>query len=447
MNDQSPDLDLSTSADATRGPLSRRTVLAGTAFAVPAIVLTAGTPALAASGLTLAFDKSSYSGQGCSTITGAKVTAKDGSTAKPGAALTVSLSGGYTFSNGGTTSTGTTDSNGVLSLPDINVPAAGGTSTITATASGSTSASSTLAGTPVTAAIYLDNRDQRSTNGVPGDSSPTNGTQFLAPDGRLIEGNSPNGAVLAYNIAAVGETFVDDAAGTWYLPLLKTDGSTSFMETGMERSTTGVPANSTPMSSTMFLAPDGRVLDGRLGGQALALNVVAFGGIYHDGSKYPWFMPLRKSDGSCSYLDSSQERSTLGVPNGSTPICGTLFLSPDGRVIDGYATNGTVLATNVDTFGHLYIDRGIGWLLPLRKKDGVCTYVQNSVEKATTGVPSGSTPAASTLFLSPDGRIIDGLTQGAVFVTDVESFGKILYTPNSGGHWYMPLVVKTGVCK
>lgn len=49
MNDPSPDLDLSTSADATRGPLSRRTLLAGSAFAVPAIALTTSTPASAAS--------------------------------------------------------------------------------------------------------------------------------------------------------------------------------------------------------------------------------------------------------------------------------------------------------------------------------------------------------------------------------------------------------------
>lgn len=447
MNDQSPDLDLSTLADATRGPLSRRTILAGSAFAVPAIALTAGTPAFAASGLTLAFDKASYSGKGCSTISGAQVSAMQGATPKAGAAVTVSLAGGYTFATGGTSTTGTTGSNGLLTLPAINVPANGGNGTASATASGAASTSSTLSGSQSTTAIYLDTSNQRSTAGVPINSLPETAALFLTPDGRLIDGKSANGTVIAYNVAAVGEVYVDETGGDWTLPLLKTDGSNSYVEKSWERSTTGVPANSTPMSSILFLAPDGRVLDGRAGGQPLALDVVAFGGVYHDQSMPHWIMPLRKSDGSCSYLDTSQERSTSGVPSGSTPMVAALFLSPDGRVIDAYGSSGTVIATDVDKFGRIYVDQGAGrWSLPLSKKDGTCTYLLNSVENATTGVPSGSTPATSTLFLAPDGRFIDGNQgNGSVLATNVESFGEV-YIDNTGGHWYMPLAIKKTSC-
>ncbi len=99
MTDPSADT-ASTLTPTAAAQIARRTVLAGSAFAVPAIMMVASTPAFAASGLTLAFDQSSYSGQGCSTISGAKVSASEGGNPKAGVAITVSLSNGYTFADG-----------------------------------------------------------------------------------------------------------------------------------------------------------------------------------------------------------------------------------------------------------------------------------------------------------------------------------------------------------
>ncbi|PPF46360.1 hypothetical protein [Rathayibacter rathayi] len=57
----------------------------------------------------------------------------DGTTADPGRIVTVTLSDGYTFADGSTSYSGSTNINGLLSLPDISVPAKGGTSTFSAT--------------------------------------------------------------------------------------------------------------------------------------------------------------------------------------------------------------------------------------------------------------------------------------------------------------------------
>ncbi len=69
-------------APVAQTPIARRTVLAGAAWSVPAIALTTASPAFAASGTTLSFAKSSYTGPGCSTINGIKVTASDNGTAR-----------------------------------------------------------------------------------------------------------------------------------------------------------------------------------------------------------------------------------------------------------------------------------------------------------------------------------------------------------------------------
>ncbi|MDQ1074643.1 MULTISPECIES: hypothetical protein [Microbacterium] len=124
--------------------LPRRTVLTGAAWTIPVIAAATIAPAASASGtLQLAFDKSTYNGTACSTITGAYVTATTNGVPTTGASITVSLSNNYTFSGGSTTATGYSDTNGRYTLPDINVAAAGGTAAVTAT-SGSSTGTATL---------------------------------------------------------------------------------------------------------------------------------------------------------------------------------------------------------------------------------------------------------------------------------------------------------------
>lgn len=140
----------SSSTDRTPSLPSRRTVLAGAAWSVPAIVAVTATPASANSGggtISLAFDRASYTGDPCATIDGAVVTATQNNAAAMGVAVTVGLSGVYTFEGGATSYTATTGSNGTIALPRIVVPNNAGTATATATAANATSQSAGLSTT------------------------------------------------------------------------------------------------------------------------------------------------------------------------------------------------------------------------------------------------------------------------------------------------------------
>ncbi|MFJ4037072.1 hypothetical protein ACIPVB_03215 [Microbacterium sp. NPDC090007] len=128
--------------DSTPRLPSRRTIIAGAAWSVPAIAALSASPAAAASNDTvLTFDQASYSGQVCTTISGAYVTATTGGAAAAGKVVTVSLAGGFTFSGGSTSATGTTGGDGRFTLPTITVPNQPNSGTATATATGAAATS------------------------------------------------------------------------------------------------------------------------------------------------------------------------------------------------------------------------------------------------------------------------------------------------------------------
>ncbi|MFG6281085.1 hypothetical protein, partial [Microbacterium sp. S16(2024)] len=106
-----------------------------------------------ASTLLLKFDKTGYTGSGCSTVTGASVKATDATSGAgvAGVAVVVTLPNGYTFDGGTTTYSGTTAASGVLALPGIHLPASGNSQTITALATTGETTSSTLS---VTSTAY-----------------------------------------------------------------------------------------------------------------------------------------------------------------------------------------------------------------------------------------------------------------------------------------------------
>ncbi|QWL28566.1 hypothetical protein E2R33_08135 [Rathayibacter toxicus] len=131
----------------TERGIERRTIVQGATWTIPAAALAVATPAFAASPApTLAFTQSSYSGTACGTITGVQVKRTvDGTAPDPGKTVSVTLADGYTFADGTTTYSGTTDANGLITLPDIKVPAKGGNSNFSA------SSDSLAATAPVTA--------------------------------------------------------------------------------------------------------------------------------------------------------------------------------------------------------------------------------------------------------------------------------------------------------
>ncbi|MEV8240038.1 hypothetical protein AB0O90_07380 [Microbacterium testaceum] len=191
--------------------LPRRTVLAGAAWTIPVIATATIAPAASASGtLELAFDKSTYNGTACSTISGAFVTATKNNIPQAGVSITVTLSNGYTFSGGATTTTDVSGANGQYTLPDISVPSIGGTISLQALA-GTATASATVTATPGPASVNY--YSYTGLTGIPTDAVVTtvatcsddaggHYARVLASDGTLY--GSHNGS--AFTVVATGVT-------------------------------------------------------------------------------------------------------------------------------------------------------------------------------------------------------------------------------------------------
>ncbi len=425
---------------ATPTSVSRRTVLIGSAFAVPAITLTAATPALAVSGPTLAFNQPSYTAPGCSTISGVKITAQEAGAPKAGIAVTASLSTGYTFSDGSSSTTSTTGADGTVTLLAINVPSVGGSGTITATASGATSTTSTLTGTAPTFAAYLRSGTRTAGSGVPANAKPLSGGLFLTRDKDVID--AVTGKTLVKSVDAAG-TLLRDGTDTW-LATRYTDGTTGLVRNTTQLPTTGnVDPGSTPIGYTVFLSPDGRLVDG-FANKQYATGIRSVGTITIDAA-HVWWLALAKTDGTFSYIQGKTQNSTgvantteipcPAIPAGSTPTAAG-FLTKDGRLLD---RTGNVLATNVAKVGTPFVT-GSPARTPLQKTDGTASYLENNTEKTAVDVPYGSTPLTDAAFLTVDGLVIDGTT-GKLIAADVATPGGVFVDANN--QWVIPLSVWT----
>ncbi len=200
---------------------------------------------------------------------------------------------------------------------------------------------------------------------VPSGSTPIVAEYFLTSDGSIVYGG--NGVAQATNVASWGQMSTwgnqpQNAHNDARLPIKKTDGSFRIFKLQAEYATTGVPSGSTPAADAYFLAPDGRLVAGD-DGSVLTTNVESFGRMLWDGSHWRW--PLKKSDGSFTVIKDGAESAVTGIPSGSTPVVGGVFLAPDGRLIDS-ANSNTVYATAVSTTGQvLYYDWNGHWQMPL----------------------------------------------------------------------------------
>lgn len=414
-------------APATATPITRRTVLAGAAWSVPAIALTTGSPAFAASSsVSLAFSKPTYRGATCSVIQGVRVNASTGGTAKTGVSVTASLSGGYAFTTGGTSVTDVTGSDGSITLPDISVPASGGTATVSATASGATSTSSSLGSVDPSTAVYVKNGARQSATGIPSGSKPVGGSLYVSPSGDLVDA-ADGGRILSRDVAVCGD--IASTSGAWSIPVLKADGSCIWVFNGNERGTVNVPNGSTPGAGSSFITSDGREIRGDNG--LVRLTGVKGHGTYFGGSQSTMAFALQ--NGTFVYLEGDAVRSAVGVPSGSTPACGRFFLSPAGVLIDG--ADGSTISSNIAAYGILSLDNST-WLLTARKKTGAAVVIRPGSEILAAGVPNGSVPLGAGVFLATDGRLLDGLNAGAVLATGVSTPGAFAVLPDS---WRIPL--------
>lgn len=369
-----------------------------------------------------------------------KVTVTDNGSPKAGTAVTVSLSNGWTFSSGAATNTATTDASGVAGFLNIDVPAGGGTTTATATASGTPTVSASLSGTATTSGVVLDSGSVSRTTTVPAGSTPVAGSLYLSSDARLIDASS--GGVCATNVEAWGQMWrISDTQ--YRIGVRKKDGSATYVENGAESTAVGVPTGSTPIFSSRFLAPDGRIIDGGQNGKSYSpTNVELFSQTIPLDGTSGWLTSFRNKDGSFVYLETGSVRWPTGVPAGSTPAVGSLYLTSDARLIDG--SDGRVVATAVSAIGRVWrANASTPWLVPLKKSDGSTTYLSNGTEIATSGVPNGSTPVAGSKYLSPAGRLIDGGVvdgvAGKVYdPSDIEAFGEA-YVIDAQGNWRLPV--------
>lgn len=422
--------------------LRRRTLIAGAAWSVPALVLATSTPAFAASGVSLAFNQASYSTSGCSTITGATVTASGNGSVKSGVSVITSLSGGYTFSGGSTSYAGVSDGTGRISLPAINVPASGGTIAMTATANAASATSVIYGATKASNPIAIANGTTVATVGIPDGSQPSWAGFYVSPDHRIL--NAFNGLSFASNVAYAeeGARWPD---GTWSMPYSELNGTAAILTspsgTGSPTVTyaVGVPTGSKPIWGGFFLSPSNDIVNG-FNGIVLASNVAqaGAGAVWTNGR---WYLPYRDFNGESWYLDSGTPVSAAGVASGSTPVWSGLFLTSDGRVVNGF--DGTVCAAAVSRVGRGGFWNNNFWYLPYIETTGKTAYIVNGGASYTTGVANGSVPLWMSFFIDPWGRLVN--SDGNVLVSSGVSSGGV-GSFWGDGNWYLTLAGASSTC-
>ncbi len=278
---------------------------------------------------------------------------------------------------------------------------------------------------------------------LPDGTTPIGGSLFLTTDGRVVDGST--GVQYAADVASFGQLYRKIAAGEWAIGLKKKDGSCTYLLNGTESAASNVPSGSTPIASSKFLSPDGRLIDGGVvdgvaGKVYWPTDIAACGQMYSIDNNKGWRMPLRLNDGSFYYLETGSGIAASSIPANSVPAASSLFLTPDARLVD--ASTGNTCASDVDSYGLIYRDIPSGtWRIPLKKKDGTASYLQDGSETAASGVPSGSSPAGGSLFLTTDGRVIDG-SNGSTVTSGVSSFGQ-LFNSDTNGNWSIALMAQT----
>ncbi|QWL32746.1 hypothetical protein [Rathayibacter toxicus] len=240
----------------TERGIERRTIVQGATWTIPAAALAVATPAFAASPApTLAFTQSSYSGTACGTITGVQVKRTvDGTAPDPGKTVSVTLADGYTFADGTTTYSGTTDANGLITLPDIKVPAKGGNSNFSAS-SDSLAATAPVSATAAagTAQTFGEGYTKEAFTKVPTGSTAVGFRTYLSSSGDLYYKDT----LIASGVKnAVAELDANNATRVTYVA---SDGTASVWNESADPAETykSVPKNSTAVGFRTYLSSSG----------------------------------------------------------------------------------------------------------------------------------------------------------------------------------------------
>ncbi|PPH60985.1 hypothetical protein C5C93_03685 [Rathayibacter toxicus] len=371
----------------TERGIERRTIVQGATWTIPAAALAVATPAFAASPQpTLAFTQSSYTGIACKTITGVQVKrTADGTAPDPGKTISVTLANGYTFADGTTTYSGTTDANGLITLPDIKVPAKGGNSNFSA--SSDSLAASAPVTTPATPYAYTTDgtKAANSSGAVPANSTAIGDATFLAPNGDLYNANK----VIASNVSKATFDFADNNAVRIAYVTTAGVAHTTDLTTDTEQKT--IPANSTPIGDGTFLAPNGDLYYLNASSppfpatKIIASNVskATFEFIEGNGVRITYVT----SAGVAHTNDGTTDTPQTTIPANSTPIGDATFLAPNG---DLYNAN-KVIASNVSKATFDFID-GNGVRIAYVTTAGVAHTTDLTTDTEQKTIPANSTP-------------------------------------------------------
>ncbi|MDQ1138309.1 CTP-dependent riboflavin kinase [Microbacterium sp. SORGH_AS 1204] len=398
------------------GVLSRRTIVAGAAWAIPAVTMAVATPAFASSGSVVQFNSARYSGVGCSSITGVSVTVSKNGAASAGAPVTLTLSAGYSFAGSGTTYSGVTSSSGIVSAPAINIPMQGGSGTISAVSNGASVSSSLSA-------------------------SPAGGTVFNVESGSVYGSNQPS----TLSLVAITK----DASGYEYLVGLTSDNflwrmtSQSGQWVKITNETTGIAA----ADGLAVYIRNGLVLDASTG---TAFGTAQPGTIYRavvttDAAGYKYLLGLTSDN--FLWRMTSQSGQWVKITNETTGIA-----AADGLAV--YIRNGLVLdastglaygSSQPGTFARAVVTTdaaGYKYLLGLTSDNFLWRMTSQSgqwvkITNETTGIAA----ADGLAVYIRNGLVLDASTGSVFGSSQPGTFNQVVVTTSSGG--YMRLVART----
>lgn len=401
--------------------IKRRTIMAGAAWTIPVVAVAIATPAMAATDIpTLAFTQSSYSGTGCGTIQGVQVQrTSDGSTPDPGKAVTVTLADGYAFSDGSTSVTRTTGSNGRITLPDIEVPRKGGSSTFTATSSG-LSASASVSSQSASGGVY-----QYQTGGN------NNGPYFTTPAGSLAVGDNfilsagdqtlvdLNGSVISTGVASAAG--YGNTAGDHYVTYA-TDAGVYIHQSGQgSRAILRGNFSSAQAVGDAFILNNGELRD--LNGGVISTGVASAAGYNNPQGSH--FVTYATDAGVYIYETGRGSTAILRGNFTSAKAVGDAFVLNNGELRD---LNGGVISTGVSKASGFHNSNGDHYVT-YTTDAGVYIYQTGQGSRAyLTGNRTSVTPVGDAFIL--DNGTLRDLNGGAV-ATNVSSAAGFNNTPGS----------------
>lgn len=401
--------------------VGRRTIMAGAAWTIPAIAIAAAAPAnAAASGLSLAFDKSSYSGTLCTAISGAYVTATTGGVPAAGQSVTVSLGNGFAFENGLTSYTGVSGSDGRVSLPAIRVKTASTTSAISAassTAIASSTVSSAAASSGQTARYRIVGTSSANYDyAVPTGSTVVGPKTTLDPDGvlRKFSATVASGVTSAwadwasndqltitwidatgahYRIWGTNDVLIASANSDWAVPTgsVVVGPSTTLDPSGVLRKSTGQISTGVTSAWADFASSD----------------QITITWVDADGAHYRIW-------GTNGVLISSANRD-YAIPAGSKVVGPSTTLDPNGVL----RNNSTQVATGVTSAWADFASSDqitTSWVDATGAHYRIAAVTSANLDYA---VPGGSIVAGPSTTLDPNGVARRSTSQLATGVTSL----------------------------